>query len=336
MQTLEGECADMSSSSSSTVKTLVVATLLCIVCASLVSSISVSLKDEQLKNKKLDKQRNILLCAGEVTAKEAKDKAKVDEAFKNIKPKLVDMQYGYILDVNDLQSDTTPQVLKDKLQQLEAKIKSTDKDKKQALQKDIDALKTYIDNMKKLKSYMKVDKDGKLLVGTYDQVKASKDKDLSIDVQDDKGSTIKTRAKFALVYLVQKDNEKVSKIILPVKSYGLWSTMLGFLALDVDTTTIKGFAYYEHGETPGLGGEVDNKNWKAQWPGKKAYNSEWEPAIHVIKGKVDPQGKNAEYKIDGLSGATITSVGVSTSLEYWLSESGFGLFLENIREKGFQ
>ncbi|BBM85125.1 NADH:ubiquinone reductase (Na(+)-transporting) subunit C [Candidatus Uabimicrobium amorphum] len=326
----------MSSPSSSTLKTLVVATLLCIVCATLVSSISVSLKEAQLINKKLDKQRNILLCAGELTAEEVKDKENVKKAFAKIQPQIVDLQYGYVVDMANLQSDTTQQVLKDNLQNLETQLKAADEDTKKKLQQDIDALNTYIDQMKGIKAYMKVDEEGNLLSGTYNQVKASKDKALSIDVQDNKGSSIKTRAKFALVYLVENDDKKVSKIILPVRSYGLWSTMLGFLALDVDTTTIKGFAYYEHGETPGLGGEVDNKNWKGQWPGKKAFDSEWNPAIHVIKGKVDPKGKDAEYKIDGLSGATITSDGVSTSLEYWLSQSGFGLFLENIREKGFQ
>lgn len=281
MLTLEGECVEMSSQSS-TIKTLTVATLLCIVCATLVSSISVSLKERQLTNKDIDKKRNILLCAGLIEKDATIDD--VTKAYSKITPKIVDVKAGEIRDNFNPYTG---------------------------------------------------EEDANFDASTYDQLKASKDPALNTDVEDHKGSQIKVRAKYALVYLV-KENEKVTQIILPIKSYGLWSTMLGFLALDTDTTTIKGFAYYEHGETPGLGGEVDNPNWKSQWPNKKAFDENWAPAIHVIKGKVNPQRKGSEYQIDGLSGATITSNGISTSLEYWLSEGGFGLFLKKIREKGVQ
>ncbi|WP_372367527.1 Na(+)-translocating NADH-quinone reductase subunit C [Candidatus Uabimicrobium sp. HlEnr_7] len=271
------------SSHNSTLKTLIVATLLCIVCATLVSSISVALKERQLINKDIDKKRNILLCAGLIEKKAKADEVKA--AFEKVTPKIVDLQTG------EIRENFNPYT---------------------------------------------GEKDEKFNPEMYDQLKASKNPALNTKVENDKGSQIKARAKYALIYLVKKD-DKVTQVILPIKSYGLWSTMLGFLALDTaDTSTIKGFAYYSHGETPGLGGEVDNPKWKGQWPGKKAFNENWKPAIHVIKGKVNPEQKDSEYKIDGLSGATITSNGISTSLDYWLSESGFGLFLSNIREKGFQ
>ena len=87
----------------------------------------------------------------------------------------------------------------------------------------------------------------------------------------------------AVVYQ-RVDDGDVLAIILPVEGKGLWSTLYGFIALAPDTRTIEGITFYEHGETPGLGGEVDNPSWKALWPGRKAFDEDWEPAIEVIKG----------------------------------------------------
>ena len=56
---------------------------------------------------------------------------------------------------------------------------------------------------------------------------------------------------------------------IPISGYGLWSTLYGFLALEADLDTVRGITFYEHKETPGLGGEVDNPSWQAQWKGKK-------------------------------------------------------------------
>jgi Na+-transporting NADH:ubiquinone oxidoreductase subunit C len=112
--------------------------------------------------------------------------------------------------------------------------------------------------------------------------------------------------------------------------------MFGFMALDKDTTTVKGFSFYAHGETPGLGGEVDNSAWKGQWPGKKIFDENFSPAITVIKGKVDKNSSNALHQIDGLSGATLTSVGVHNLIRYWIGADGFAKFLENVRNGGVQ
>ena len=81
--------------------------------------------------------------------------------------------------------------------------------------------------------------------------------------------------------------------VLPIEGYGLWSTLYGFLAVDADGQTIRGFAYYQHKETPGLGGEVDNPKWKALWPGRKIYGPSGEPAIQVIKGAAPPAEPSA-------------------------------------------
>ena len=99
----------------------------------------------------------------------------------------------------------------------------------------------------------------------------------------------------------------------------------------MDLETIRGLSYYQHGETAGLGGEVDNPNWKALWPGRKAFGDDGRVAIEVIKGYAGPPESNP-YQVDGLSGATLTANGVTNMLRFWLSESGYGPFFKKYRE----
>ncbi len=147
-------------------------------------------------------------------------------------------------------------------------------------------------------------------------------------------ASIKRQAKFAAVYLVEEKGG-IEKVILPVHGLGLWSTLYGFIALDAkDLTTIKGLVFYEHAETPGLGGEVDNPNWKALWNGKQAFDESGRVRIEVIKGSVNPGNSEARYQVDGLSGATLTARGVDNMLKYWLGENGFGPFLARLKERG--
>ena len=165
---------------------------------------------------------------------------------------------------------------------------------------------------------------------TYDQRTAARDPELSRKLAKDEDiASIGRREHMATVYLVG-DESALETIILPLHGYGLWSTMYGFVALEGDGNTIKGFGFYEHGETPGLGGEVDNPNWKALWPGKFLYGDDGEVAIEVIKGKVVAATPDPQYKIDGLAGATLTSRGVSNLLKFWLGEQGFKPYLNNL------
>lgn len=167
---------------------------------------------------------------------------------------------------------------------------------------------------------------------TYDQRKAGKDTALSTQLTAAEDiAKISRREKYALVYLV-KDNDQLQKVIIPIKGYGLWSTLYGFLALEADANTIVGLVFYEHGETPGLGGEVDNPIWKAKWVGKEAYDANDNVAISVIKGTVDATLPQAIHQVDGLSGATLTSRGVDNMLHFWLGENGYKLFLNNLKK----
>lgn len=164
----------------------------------------------------------------------------------------------------------------------------------------------------------------------FEQIKAARDPELSIPLTNDEDiAGIGRRENYAQVYVVEQDGE-IDRIILPVRGYGLWSTLYGFLALEGDGNTVSGLGFYEHAETPGLGGEVDNPRWKALWPGKEIYD-EGSVAIQLVKGSVDPSTPQAEHKVDALSGATLTSRGVTNLLHFWLGEMGFRPFLNNLR-----
>ena len=122
-------------------------------------------------------------------------------------------------------------------------------------------------------------------------------------------------------------------MILPIYGQGLWSTLYGFIAFDKDLKTVAGLTFYEHGETPGLGGEIDNPRWKAGWKGEQAFDDDWKVRIEVLKGSVDRTRPESRYQIDGLSGATLTARGVGRLARYWLGDDGYGPFLEKLRKR---
>ncbi len=177
-----------------------------------------------------------------------------------------------------------------------------------------------------LKTGQLLDKDP----ATFNQALALKDPQMSLTLegsQDPAG--IKRRSNLAEIYLVRDPQKRIQEVVLPVYGNGLWSMMYAFVALDTDGRTVKGITYYDQGETPGLGGEVENPNWRAQFVGKKVLDDNGLPALKVMKGAARP---GDDYAVDGLSGATLTSNGVQHSFDFWMGELGFGPFLKNVRE----
>jgi Na+-transporting NADH:ubiquinone oxidoreductase subunit C len=167
----------------------------------------------------------------------------------------------------------------------------------------------------------------------FDQMLAARDPALSVALsKDDDIAGIGRRSRFAEVYLIGS-GENFYKIVLPVHGLGLWSTLYGFVSLQSDLNTIAGLKFYQHAETPGLGGEVDNPAWQGKWPGKLAFNADGDVAIEVVKGVVDPASSSAAWQVDGLAGATLTSRGVSNLLQFWLAEQGFGPFIEKLKQR---
>ena len=165
---------------------------------------------------------------------------------------------------------------------------------------------------------------------TFDQRKARNDPATSRPAPAN-GSRISRLPNHAVVYQVFDDSQELKMVVLPIEGYGLWSTLYGFLSLDADTRTVRGLTYYQHGETPGLGGEVDNPGWKALWPGRVALDDEGQVVIEVIKGRAGA-AEDDPHRVDGLAGATITSRGVTNMLQFWLGQHGFGPYLKRLRE----
>lgn len=167
---------------------------------------------------------------------------------------------------------------------------------------------------------------------TFNVKKIAQDPKYSKDIPSGEDpAQLGRRPQYNVAYLV-KDGDALQKVILPVYGKGLWSTLYGFLALNGDLKTVSGITFYEHKETPGLGGEVDNPRWQGLWKGKKALTENGDIKIQVLKGAVEPSNPNANSQIDGLSGATITTRGVDLFVKYWLGDQGFGPFLDKLRE----
>jgi Na+-transporting NADH:ubiquinone oxidoreductase subunit C len=175
------------------------------------------------------------------------------------------------------------------------------------------------------------EQDDQIDATTFDQRAASKDETRSHRAPENP-SKVGRVPDSGLVYEVVEDGQ-VKLVILPIEGMGLWSILYGYIALEPDLNTVKGITYYAHGETAGLGGEVDNPRWKALWPGRKAFDDRGNVKIQVKKGPAGPPSEDP-YQVDGLSGATLTSRGVTNMLHFWLGESGFGPYIARQRESG--
>ena len=169
---------------------------------------------------------------------------------------------------------------------------------------------------------------------TYDMRKARADPAASHAVPPNPAQVARV-ANLGTVYFVVDPAEprNIRQIVIPIEGVGMWGTLYGFLAIERDTTTIGGLTYYDQKETPGLGGEAGSPRWQALWRGRKAYDENWEPRIVVIKGPAGPPALDP-HRVDGLSGATITSNGITRMMQFWLGADGYGPFLKRFREGG--
>ncbi|OLO03559.1 Na(+)-translocating NADH-quinone reductase subunit C [Salinicola socius] len=165
--------------------------------------------------------------------------------------------------------------------------------------------------------------------GSYDQFDAARDPATSRTLSgDDDIAGIGRQEKYSTVYLVG-DPDDPDQIVMPIRGQGLWGLMEGFLSVRGDGNTIVGLSYYDQSETPGLGGEVDNPRWKAKWDGKKIYEDGdfQDPQIQLVKG-----GASGDYEVDALSGASLTSRGVTNMLRFWLSDEGYAPYLARFHD----
>lgn len=251
--------------------TVVFAAVVCVVCAVLVAGAAVALRDRQSVNAEIDRQKNVLMAAGEMRPDETLSPEEVASRFGSFEPVAIDL--------------------------------TTDAE------------------------------DPSFTVVGYDQRRALGSPQTSFAAPAGNPAQIPRLPNKAVVYKKVDASGALDMLVLPIEGKGLWSTMYGFLALDADLKTIRGLTFYQHGETPGLGGEIDNPRWKALWPGREAFNDAGEPVVEVVRGRAGPPEQDP-HRVDGLSGATLTSRGVMHTVNFWLGDEGFGPYLEKLREGG--
>jgi len=163
----------------------------------------------------------------------------------------------------------------------------------------------------------------------FDPAAAALDPETSVAIPSEVDVTrLGRRAKLAPVHLLERDGELLL-IVLPVSGKGYQSTLRAMLALNADLVTVSALVITEQGETPGIGARVEDPAWLDLWPGKEIVDATGRIVISVVRGKA-----TAPYEVDGISGATVTSNGVSNMLRYWLGGHGFGPFLQRLRTEG--
>jgi len=244
---------------------LMVATLVCVVCALLVSSAVVLLRPIQDRNALVARQRNILEVAGLYQAGQP-----VDAQFARIEAHLVDLASG-----------------------------------------------TYVEGGDAVR---------------FDIAKTARDPKASDPVAPDADiAKIHRRPRQMPVFLVRGD-AGLETVILPMHGYGLWSTMYAYVALDGRGERVKGITFYSHAETPGLGAEIENARWRESWVGKRLTGDDGTVRFDIAKGAAAPDA--ADFHVDAISGATLTSNGVENMVHYWLGEQGYGPFLARLKGGG--
>ncbi|REL34456.1 Na(+)-translocating NADH-quinone reductase subunit C [Thalassotalea euphylliae] len=235
----------------------------CIVCAAVVSTAAVGLKQKQIDNKALDQQTKILEAAGILPEKV--NKSSVNSTFDQfVEAKMIDLDSGEYIDGN-------PEL--------------------------------------------------------FDERRNSRDAQKSDKPENDIAG-INRRSHDAVVYLVRNGAGEVETVVLPIVGSGLWDLMFGYVGLEADLNTVKNVIYSDHKETPGLGAEVMNPKWIAMWPGKKIYGEGDVVKANLVKGGA----KSGDmHGVDALSGATLTSNGVTRTLQFWFGEEGYLPYIKKNR-----
>lgn len=134
---------------------------------------------------------------------------------------------------------------------------------------------------------------------------------------------------FMPIYVV-RDPSHSTRMVLPVYGEGMWETIHGFVALSADLNTITGVNFYHQKDTPGIGDKIQAPQWTALWPGKKLYDTDGAYRFSVAGGTRTSKTVTP-FQVDGISGATKTTNGVSALIQYWFGVHGYELYLKKVR-----
>ena len=100
--------------------------------------------------------------------------------------------------------------------------------------------------------------------------------------------------------------------IIPLRGKGLWGPIWGFISLEEDLNSVFGAVFDHSSETPGLGAEINRASFEDPFSGKSIFEGDEFTSIKVIKGGAE---EDDMHGVDGISGGTITSDGVSDMLD---------------------
>lgn len=252
-------------SSESIGKTILIATVVALLCSLMVSGAVYYLRPMQLVYTRIVQNRAIIEAAGLVAANERISDREVIGRFLELDARIVDLSNGAYMDA-------------------------------------IDAL-------------------------SFDQRASAADPELSEAIPESRDiARLKSRSRFAPVYLLM-DGNTIERIILPVHGQGMWSRIYGYIALAPDLNTIVAVRFYEHGETPGIGDRIQDPGWTSRWSGKRVYDQDGGVALQVMT-----EDTESPYRIDAISGATVTAESVGKLIQFWLGSDGFGPLIARLRE----
>jgi len=130
---------------------------------------------------------------------------------------------------------------------------------------------------------------------------------------------------FMPVYILRR-NDALALVVLPVYGSGYQSTIHAYLALRGDLNTVAALQIYEQGETPGLGARIADPQWQALWPGREIADHDG-----IIRLSVASGGATNQFEVDGITGATRSTTGVTKLVQFWLGDHGFGPFLSRLK-----
>ena len=134
----------------------------------------------------------------------------------------------------------------------------------------------------------------------------------------------------AVVYERRDGTGRLEQLLLPINGQGYGGQIYGFLSLGPDLNTVRDIVFYEHEETPTLGGKINRDSWRASWVGRRIYGPGGDVAIELVAEPGPPE--TDPYRVDAVSRATVTTAGVQNMINFWMGPQGFGPFLKHYRE----
>ncbi len=135
--------------------------------------------------------------------------------------------------------------------------------------------------------------------------------DIDLKKELDKAKTGEADKELFPLFIGNKEGK--SYYIIPVRGKGLWGPIWGYISLEEDMNSIYGVSFGHKSETPGLGAEIETEKFNKQFIGKKILDDSGNfVSVKVVKGGASPDD---QHEVDAVSGATITSNGVTEMFE---------------------